>query len=303
MRFSGTRCTCTVASQMMPEPPLAAQHHLAHARAGRGARHRAHRQQPRRRDHAQAARDVGDVAVAVGLHARGARRDPAAERRVGEGVGVVAEGPAAGVELLLQARAVDAGLHAREPRGLVDLEHPVHAGEVDGDDGARLVARRLEAAGDARAAAERDHDRVGVERGAQDLGHLGLRAGAHDDVGHAAELAAALADEVAQALAAGVHHAVVGVVGDVGLADRALERGAQVAGQLRLGDVELGERRAGARTSARRRSRACSLMNGAKSGLSSWLNATPSSPQPHHFIACVRGLGSCRRRGHGRTLV
>ena len=89
-------------------------------------------------------------------------------------------------------------------------------------------------------------------------------AGAHDDVGDAAEVAAALADEVAQALAAGVDHAVVGVVGDVRLADRALERGAQVAGQLRLGDVELGEGERARGRLARRRSRGASWMNGAK---------------------------------------
>ena len=50
--------------------------------------------------------DVGDVAVLVALHARGAGRDPAAERRVGEAVGEVAEGPAAGVELLLEVGAL-----------------------------------------------------------------------------------------------------------------------------------------------------------------------------------------------------
>ena len=103
------------------------------------------------------------------------------------------------------------------------------------------AGRRLEAARDARAAAERDHDRVGVERRAQDLAHLGLVAGPHDDVGDPAEVAAALAHEVAQALAAGVDHAVEGVVGDVRVADRALERGAQVVGELRLGHVEVVE--------------------------------------------------------------
>ena len=68
-------------------------------------------------------------------------------------------------------------------------------------------------------------------------------AGPHDGVGQPAELAAALADEVAQALAARVHDAVV--------ADRsrpsraALERGAQRGGQRRLGDVQPLERRRG----------------------------------------------------------
>ena len=114
--------------------------------------------------------------------------------------------------------------------------------EVDGDDRARLLPRRLEAAGDARAAAERDHDRVGLQRGAQDLDDRVLVSGPHDDVRHAAEVAAALADEVAQALAARVDDAVERVVGDVFLARGALQRGAQAVAQLRLRDVELVER-------------------------------------------------------------
>ena len=233
---------------MIPRRPSLPEHHLAHARAGRGARHRPDVEQPGRGDDAQAARRVGDVAVAVGLHARGAGGDPAAERRVGEGVGEVAEGPALGVELLLEPRAEDAGLHARQPRGLVDLEQPVHPAEVDRDDGPRLLPRRLEAAGDARAAAERDHDGVRLERRAQDLDDRGLVAGPHDDVGHPAEVAAALADEVAQALAARVDDAVEGVVGDVLVAHRTLERGTQSVAQLRRGDVELSEgERAGGR--------------------------------------------------------
>ena len=59
--------------------------------------------------------------------------------------------------------------------------------------------------------------------------------------GHSAEVAAALADEVAQALAARVDHTVEGVVGDVLIAHRALERGAQRVAQLRRGDVEVSE--------------------------------------------------------------
>ena len=59
------------------------------------------------------------------------------------------------------SRAEHAGLHAREARGLVDREHPVQPADVDRDDRARLVRRRLEAARDVRAAAERDHDGVG----------------------------------------------------------------------------------------------------------------------------------------------
>ena len=67
--------------------------------------------------------------------------------------------------------------------------------------------------------------------------------GPDDDVGHAAEVAAALADEVAQALAARVDDAVVRVVGDVRLPGRLLERRAQAGVDLRRGDVEVVEGR------------------------------------------------------------
>ena len=92
----------------------------------------------------------------------------------------------------------------------------------------------------------------------QDLDDRGLVTGPHHDVGHPAEVAAALADEVAQALAARVDDAVERVVGDVLLAHRALERGAQVVAQLRLGDVELVEGERPRRGLRRRRSRGAS---------------------------------------------
>ena len=96
---------------------------------------------PRRRDHAQPARQVGHVAVLVGLHARRAGRDPAAERRVREAVGEVPERPAARVELRLERRAEHARLHPREARHRVDLQHAVQPAEVDASTGARLVRR------------------------------------------------------------------------------------------------------------------------------------------------------------------
>ena len=113
--------------------------------------------------------------------------------------------------------------------------------EVDRDDGARLLPRRLEAAGDARAAAERDHDRVRLERRARGSRRPRSRRRAGRRRRDPAEVATALADEVAQALAARVDHTVEGVVGDVLVAHRPLERGAQRVAQLRLWDVELSE--------------------------------------------------------------
>ena len=69
----------------------------------------------------------------------------------------------------------------------------------------------------------------------------GLAAGADDDVGQATDVAGAVADEVAQALAARVDDAVQGVGRDMGGADGRLERGAQVGREGRLSDVELVE--------------------------------------------------------------
>ena len=129
--LSGRRCTCTVASVMIPSRPslpsiisrtlgpvdVAGTGRVTSTPAGVTTRTRA--------------REVGDVAVLVGLHARRARRDPAAERRVGEAVGEVAERPALRVELLLERRAEHAGLDPGEARHVVDLEHAVHAAHVD----------------------------------------------------------------------------------------------------------------------------------------------------------------------------
>ena len=80
-------------------------------------------------------------------------------------------------------------------------------------------------------------------------GDLVLAAGAHDDVGQPPELAAPVADEVAQALAAGMDDPVQRVRRHVLGADGALERRAQRRRQRRLGDLERveGDRRRGRR--------------------------------------------------------
>jgi hypothetical protein len=101
----------------------------------------------------------------------------------------------------------------------VDREHAAHAAHVDGDHGAGLAGRGLEAAADVRTAAERDHDRVGRERGGEHGGHLVLAARAHHAVGHPADVAGAVADQVAQALAPRVDDAVHRLRGEMGLAD------------------------------------------------------------------------------------
>ena len=84
--------------------------------------------------------------------------------------------------------------------------------------------------------------RVGGERGGHDRLDRRLVAGPHDDVGQPADVAAAVADEIAQALAARVDEAVERIVGQVLGAGRGRQRLAQAVGQLRRGQLEVAER-------------------------------------------------------------
>ena len=127
---------------------------------------------------------------------------------MGERVREVPEGPAAIAQLSLELRAEDARLHARQARDLVDLQHAVEPVEIERDHRSLLVGLGAEAAGDAGAAPERDQHCVRVQHRMHNGRDLVLVGGRHDDIGQASELAATLADEVAQALAPRVHHAV-----------------------------------------------------------------------------------------------
>ena len=69
-----------------------------------------------------------------------------------------------------------------------------------------------------------------------------LVAWAHDDIGHAADVALAMAHEIAQALAAGVDHAVERVGRHVVGSDGGIELAAQLIGQRWLGEVEVAQR-------------------------------------------------------------
>ena len=73
---------------------------------------------------------------------------------------------------------------------------------------AGLVRGGLEAAGDVRAPAERDQDGIGLDAGPQHGLHRRLVAWTDHCVGEPADVAVAMADEVAQALAARVDDAV-----------------------------------------------------------------------------------------------
>src|SRR5699024_8172071 len=126
-----------------------------------------------------------------GLHAGGAGRRPAAEGGVREGVREVADGPAQGVQLLLEVRAVHARLDAGEARGGVDLDDLAQAAEVHGEDRALLGDVRGDGAGDARASAVGDQHQVVLEHDPQDRGDVRLGARVDDRVHEALETAAA----------------------------------------------------------------------------------------------------------------
>src|SRR5690349_10855779 len=74
----------------------------------------------------------------------------------------MAERPAALTELLLQVRTEHTGLDPGQPGLLVDLQYLVQATEVERHHLARLVGRRLQAAGDVAATTERNQ--YGVRR-------------------------------------------------------------------------------------------------------------------------------------------
>ena len=213
----------------------------------------------------------------------------------------MAEGPAAGVELLLEARAVDAGLHAREPRGLVDLEQPVHAAEVDRDDRARLLA-----------AAPRGCRRCSCRRrtGSRPRRPRAPRCristtavsspGRTTTSGTRPRSPRRWRTRSRRLLPRAWTTRSSGVVGDVLVAHRALERGAQLVAQLRLGDVELGEgerARRGLRdvdpeVLLEERPEARLVVVGERDTL-----VTP--PPPLHRAVLSR---PCRHCGHGPTL-
>ena len=116
-------------------------------------------------------------AVAHRVGARGARARHAADR--GVGAGIDREEQAGGAEIFVELLARDAGLHDDVEVGLVDLQHLVHAAEIERD----AAVGRADMAFERGAGAERDDRRL--VRGAEldDLLHLLGRFGEHDGVG------------------------------------------------------------------------------------------------------------------------
>ena len=97
----------------------------------------------------------------------------------------------------------------------------------------------LEAAGDARAAPEGDHNGVLLERGAQDGRHLLLGARAQHHIGQPAKLAAPLPDQIGEALSAGMDDAIAVFCRDILAPDGILELSAQPVRDPRCGNLQL----------------------------------------------------------------
>ncbi len=161
---------------------------------------------------------------------------------MGEAVGEVTDGPALLVQLRLKVGPLGTGLDAREAGVGIDVDDPAQASEVERDDRAALAGDRLEAAGDVAAAAERDDDGVGRDRGIHDGLHLGLVRRVDDNVGAAEDRVAADADQVAQALAVGVHDAGHVVGGDVVGTDDGGQRVGELGRGVARGNVQIVER-------------------------------------------------------------
>lgn len=183
-------------------------------RSGAGCGQPPGRAGSRGRDHAQGLDEVVDAGAAGGVVAAGPGGQPAAEGGELEALREVAQGEAVGPQLRLQYGAERAGLDAGRTAGGVDLQDPVHGGEVERQHGAVGVAAVLDAADDRGAAAEGDDGHVLLAGPVQQVGHLPVVGRAGDQVGDPAGPAAQRPDDVAVGLAHRVRGARLGVGGD-----------------------------------------------------------------------------------------
>ena len=191
------------------DPAFRAEHELAQVRARRTRRERRNAERASRSLDRPAGEQLFDASVAQRLLARGAARDPAAERRVFEALREVSEHETARTQRRLDVGTDHSRLESGELRDLVEFEQRVHAPHVERQ--ARpLAGRRHEVTGDARGAAARNEHDVAFGRPGEQLANLGVRRGPRDAVGDAAQVAKAQANPVAEALADAEPYAVLG---------------------------------------------------------------------------------------------
>ena len=241
------------------------------------AGHRTRDERSGRRDDPQTLGQIRDVAVAVGLHPGGPRGDPAAERRMGERVGEVAERVPAAASCSSRCGPKTPAWTRARPRAGVDLEHLVQRVEVDRDD-RRLSVRAGSSEPEIdEPAAERDHDRVEANAAWSIAATWSSVAGRTTTSGTRGRSPARCRIEIAQRLPAPVHDAVERIGRDELRADGLLRRAAQRQPAAR--DPGSGADRSPERRRPPLRNvfnLIASRMNGARAGLSSCVNSIPS---------------------------
>ncbi len=191
------------------EDALGTDHHAVRAWAGAGARQAAALDHALRRHGAQRFDEIVDMGVERREVAAAAGRDPAAERGIFEALREVAQGQAMRAQLRFERGPEAAGFDQGCARGLVDLLDLAHRAQVDGDRAVVAVAPRLDAAADARTAAERRHRGIGRAGPIEHGGDVGFVARIGDDVGRAGIVEGKAARELGVRLAVGVGGAVV----------------------------------------------------------------------------------------------
>ena len=206
------------------EDALAADNHAVGGRAGAAAGESAGFPHAGGGYHAHGLNEVVDVGVVGGVVSAAAGGNPAAQGGELEALGEVAQGVAVGTELRFQGRAENAGLDAGGAGSVVDFQHLVQVGQVDGYYG--VGWRGFDAGDDGAAAAVGDGDDVGVGAPVEDGYQLGFSAGVGDNVGRVGKVAVEAADAVAEAAAIGVGGAVV-VVGGAELGDEGMGQDAR----------------------------------------------------------------------------
>ena len=176
-------------------------------------------------------------------------RDPAAQCRIFEALRKMPQGQGVRLELRLERGTKDAGLDAGGARGAVDFDDAVEMPQIERDrrPARGAVDRRLDAADDAAAGAERDQRRLRAARPIDDRGHLGLVARVGDDIGRVVVLTDEPARIVRKRLAVGVGDPVVRFA-------RAMRRQGRRRRDPRRPQLDLGQAPAGcARRTGRRR--------------------------------------------------
>ncbi len=113
------------------EAAFRAQHHFAQIDPGRRRRKSRNQQRARGRLDAASSEQLLDAAIAQRLLAGGTRGDPAAQRRILEGLRKMTERIALRAQLRFQIRTGDAGAETRQLRLAVELDELRQARQVD----------------------------------------------------------------------------------------------------------------------------------------------------------------------------